>query len=286
VHFSQRSLAGLAMHPQAVGKCGETASSCPPTDRTPAEVKAGCEDATAAQGLFAEPASELLASHGHTLGRGRRGSGSATADSVDQAERRLVVAIFAGSRSALRRLYMLYFPRLARFFTHLTPMSATDVVEDLITGTMFDVWRKSVTFERTRSVHVSIMRLAYAHGSKRLAEGDQLRSSPELLRRGLDCDASFSGGPKAPLPVLEVLGSLRVAERAVVHLVHSGHSRQEVADILSIPDESVDTHLASSMSALRPWLASRFGLGSNASTGSDNAGVPAFPTGGSPLVES
>jgi DNA-directed RNA polymerase specialized sigma24 family protein len=269
------------MHPQAVGKCGETCSR-PPTDRTPADVKAGCEDATATQGSFAEPASELLASHGHTLGSCEQGPDSAAEDSVDQTERRLVAAISAGSRSALRRLYVLYFPRLARFFTHLTAMSATDVVEDLITDTMFDVWRKSATFERKYSAHVSIMRLAYAHGSKRLAEGDRLRSSPELLRRGSGCDALLFGSPKAPLPLPEVLATLRVAERAVVHLVHSGHSRQEVADILSMPGESVDAHLACSMITLRPWLVSRSGLGSDSSTGSDNPGVLAFSTRDSP----
>lgn len=207
---------------------------------------------------------------------------SAAGDSVDQTERRLVAAISAGRRSALRRLYMLYFPRLARFFTHLTAMSATDVVEDLIVDTMLDVWRKSATFERKCSVHVSILRLAFAHGSKRLAEGDRLRSSSELVRRGSDCDAWLSGSPKAPLPLPEVLATLCVAERAVVHLVHSGHSREEVADILSMPGESVDAHLGSSMIALHPWLASRSGLGSNSSTDSDNAGPLAFPTSASP----
>jgi DNA-directed RNA polymerase specialized sigma24 family protein len=188
---------------------------------------------------------------------------SAAGDSVDQTERRLVAAISAGSRSALRRLHMLYFPRLARFFTHLTAMSATDVVDDLITDTMFDVWRKSATFERKRSVHVSIMQLAYAHGGKHLAEGNRLRSSPELLRRDSDCDVSLSGSPAAPLPLREVLATLCVAERAVVHLVHSGHSRQEVADILSMPGESVDARLASSMIALHPWLAWRSGVGAD-----------------------
>jgi DNA-directed RNA polymerase specialized sigma24 family protein len=273
------------MHPQAVPKCGET-SSRPPPDRTPADVQADCEDcgdATAIQGSFAQPASELLASHGHTLGSCERGLGSAAEDRVDRTEHRLVAAISAGSRSALRRLYVLYFPRLARFFTHLTAMSATDLVEDLITDTMFDVWRQSATFERKRSVHVSILRLAYAHGRKLLAGGDRLRSSSELPRRGSDCDARLSGSPKAPLPLPQVLATLRVAERAVVHLVHSGHSRQEVADILSMPGESVDAHLASSMIVLHPWLVSRSGLGSNSSTGSDNAGVLAFPTSDAPL---
>lgn len=250
------------MHRQAVCRCGETASSRPPTQRMPADARAGHEGATAIQGSLAEPANELLPSDAHALGGCERGPGSTAEDSVDQAERQLLAAISAGSRSALRHLHMLYFRRLVRFFTHLTATSATDVIEDLVTDTMFDVWGKSATFERERSVHVSIMRLAYVHGTKRLAEGDWLRCSPKSSLPGSNCDARLPSSSDVPTPLPEVFAALRVAERAVVHFVHSGHSRQQVADILSMSGESVDAHLASSMIALHPWLASRSRSGS------------------------
>lgn len=250
------------MHRQAVCSCGNTASSRPATERTPVHANAGCERATAIQGSLAESANELLPPGAHMLGGRERGPGSAAEGCVDQAERQLLAAISAGSRSALRRLHMLYFPRLVRFFTHLAATSATDVIEDLVTDTMFDVWGKSATFERERPVHVSIMRLAYVRGRQRLAEGDRLRCSPNSGLPGSNCDTRLPGSSEVSVALPEVFATLHVAERAVVHFVHSGHSRQEVADILRMSGESVDAHLASSMIALHPWLVSRSSPGS------------------------
>jgi hypothetical protein len=52
-------------------------------------------------------------------------------------------------------------------------------------------------------------------------------------------------------------GSLRTQRRtaAAFTTFYSGHSRQEVADTLSVPCESVDLHLASAFVALGSSLA-------------------------------
>ena len=168
---------------------------------------------------------------------------------ADNADRRLLGAISTGSRSALRLLHAEYFTRLVGFFTHLMPSPTPEVVDDLIADTLFDVWRASATFASDSSVHVAIMRLAWAHGSKHLASSEARQLTPEPLRRTRDRRALLAVRTEAEQPTAEALAALPPMGRVVIHLVYSGHSRQEVADIVSTPRESVDAHLSSWMSA-------------------------------------
>ena len=168
---------------------------------------------------------------------------------ADDTERRLLAAISRGSRFALRRLHSLYFSRLANFFMLLVPMAAAEIIDDLVADTMFDVWRMSASLGRGPSVRVAIMRIAWKHGSKHLAySGVHSRAEPKTW---------LSTGTEALRPLSGVLATLHPNERAVVQLVHSGHSRQEVAEILSMPCHTIDAYLASAMIALHPWLAAK-----------------------------
>jgi hypothetical protein len=108
--------------------------------------------------------------------------------SADIADRRLLTAMASGSRSALARLHSHYFSRLVRFFVHLMPLSAPEVVDDLIADTLFEVWRQCATFASDSSVHVAIMRVAWGHASRCLANSEARRASPEALRPGSRAD--------------------------------------------------------------------------------------------------
>jgi DNA-directed RNA polymerase specialized sigma24 family protein len=182
----------------------------------------------------------------------------ATEPPADIPERRLLATISQGSRSALRRLHSLYFSRLVKFFAHLAPMSAAEVIDDLVADTMFDVWRNSANLERSRSLHVAIMRIAWIHASAHLARSEVPLPSPQRSSNDPEPNNWLSSRPEALPPLSDVLATLHVNERAVVHLVHSGHSHQEVADILRMSCHAVDTYLASSMIALHPWLAAKY----------------------------
>jgi DNA-directed RNA polymerase specialized sigma24 family protein len=123
---------------------------------------------------------------------------------TEEAARALLAFISAGDRSAMDRLYGLYFASLANFFLHLT--AHADVVEELINDTMVEVWREGASIGASASVAVSIMRLAYSHGQKRVA---------------------------------------KVEERALLHLVYvGGYSRRDVAAIMNISCECVDVLLS------------------------------------------
>jgi DNA-directed RNA polymerase specialized sigma24 family protein len=243
------------MHYPAAHTFGDAAPSHLAPERAPTDCNAYRDMETAHQGAFADPASKPFSSEGLTPTGGELRPCPAPRSPADQTERRLLAAISTGDRAAVSELYFLYFLQLANFFTHVVAPSAASVVEDLIVEAMFRIWHESAALAREASVHVSIMRIAYRCGCERLpADGhpNQLPTRPSSRNLGRD------GKPESPWQSLhKILAVLPMAERAVIHLVYSGHSRQEVADILGMSCESVDAYLVSSRISLRPWLAER-----------------------------
>src|SRR5258708_26068214 len=92
---------------------------------------------------------------------------------TEEAAHALLAFISAGDRSAMDRLYVLYFASLANFFLHLT--AHADLVEELINDTMVEVWRGGVSIGANASVAVSILGLAYSNGQQLVAKGGALR---------------------------------------------------------------------------------------------------------------
>jgi DNA-directed RNA polymerase specialized sigma24 family protein len=173
----------------------------------------------------------------------------------EETDRQLLAAMAAGSRVALERLHLCYLPRLAQFFTHLTAVSATETIDDLIADTLFEVWCSSATFTKQTSVYLSIMRLAYDRGRRRLAQAEPSQPDLDSLNERPARERWPANRSEAIPDLPDVFATLRVAERAVAYLVFSGHSRQEVLDILGMSQEAVDEHLASSLILLHPRLA-------------------------------
>jgi DNA-directed RNA polymerase specialized sigma24 family protein len=175
-----------------------------------------------------------------------------------------------GNRSALGRLYGVYFSRLLKFFAHLMPRAAPEVLDDLIADTLFDVWRQCATFASDSSVCAAIMRLAWANGSRRLADGPAHRPLPEVgsgspgERTGI---GSLTAGPQL---LSEVFEALAPSARAIIHLVYSGHSRQEVAYVLCVSCEAVDACLTSWRSAPRTLSVSSDSTATGGSSGAEH----------------
>jgi DNA-directed RNA polymerase specialized sigma24 family protein len=167
---------------------------------------------------------------------------------ADQTEHELLAATATGDRTAFQQLYFLYFPQLAKFFSRVVTTSARDVVDALIADAMLRIWHESAALATEVSPHVSIMRIAYQCGCHRIPACDQPnQSAPRASPREL----GGYRGPASPWQRLHmIIAALPATERAVIHLVYSGHSRQEVADILGMSCESVDMHLARSRIAL------------------------------------
>jgi DNA-directed RNA polymerase specialized sigma24 family protein len=162
---------------------------------------------------------------------------------TEEAERALLAFISAGDRSAMDRLYVLYFARLAKFFLHLT--AHADLVDELINDTMVEVWREGASIGANASVAVSIMGLAYSHGQKRVAKvgAPRLHSQPSVLHTERDSPRSTT--LEASLRLDESRLRVPVEERALLHLVYvGGYSRRDIATILNISCEGVDVLLS------------------------------------------
>jgi RNA polymerase sigma factor (sigma-70 family) len=161
----------------------------------------------------------------------------------EEAERALLAFISAGDRSAMDRLYVLYFASLANFFLYLT--AHADLVEELINDTMVEVWREGASIGANASVAVSIMGLAYSHGQKRVAKvgAPRLHSQPSVLHTEHDSPRSTTLEASSRLD--ESLLRLPFEERALLHLVYvGGYSRRDIADIMNISCECVDVLLS------------------------------------------
>jgi DNA-directed RNA polymerase specialized sigma24 family protein len=178
---------------------------------------------------------------------------SAGEHSTEEAERALLALVSAGDRSAMAKLYMLYFPRLANFFLHLTAYA--DIAEELINDTMVEAWQESASIGANASVSVAIMSLAYSRGQKRFAEAGATRLYAHTQPGTQDTD--HDGTPlfttsDTPSNPQEFLPRLPVEERAVLHLVYaSGHSRQDIAEIMNTSCECVDVLLGDARRRLR-----------------------------------
>jgi DNA-directed RNA polymerase specialized sigma24 family protein len=161
--------------------------------------------------------------------------------STEAEERALLALVYTGDRCAMAQLYIRYFARLAKFFLNMT--GRTDLVEELINDTMFEVCKRGATIGANASVFLAIMRLAYSRVQKHFAEPNA--DEPHSQRDVQDWESSNSlRTTDTPSDLQVFLSKLPVEERAVVHLVYaSGCSRRETADIMKIACDSVDVLL-------------------------------------------
>ena len=120
----------------------------------------------------------------------------------------------------------------------------TDIVEELISDTMLDVWRQSARIGSDTSVLAWIMGLAYSHGQMRLGRAELacppvVPSEPHTLHEN-----ALTTSLQNPRSLQDLLLALPFEERSVLHLVYSGcHSRQSIADIMNTSPERVDVLL-------------------------------------------
>jgi DNA-directed RNA polymerase specialized sigma24 family protein len=175
---------------------------------------------------------------------------SAGEQSTEDAERALLAQVSAGDRSAMVKLYISYFARLAKFFRHLT--AHADLAEELINDTMAEVWQEGAAIGADAPVALAIMGLAYSRGQKRFAEAGTTRSRAPPAGQNAGHASALPMASDTSSNLQNCLLELPVEERAVLHLVYaSGHSRRDVADIMNISCECVDVLLGDARLRLR-----------------------------------
>jgi len=186
-------------------------------------------------------------SDGHSLGNGITARSSAAQQSAEATVRELLAYISTGDRSAIAKVYLLYFARLANFFVHVT--GNADLIEELISDTMLDVWRESAVIGPNTSVSVWVMGIAYMRTQKLLAAGGSTPPHVQASIHRADHDT-----PGYTPRLRDLLLRLTVEERTALYLVYaSDHSRQDIVYIMNLSRECVEMHLTNARLRLRSF---------------------------------
>ncbi len=164
----------------------------------------------------------------------------------DVHERQLMARVADNDRRALQRLYEVYLPRLTRFFNHVTTTQDSHLIGYLVDETLIGVWLAREAVAEAASVYVRIMQLAIGQARRYLL----LPLPPSCPEPPPDRIAGDSAADVTS--PLQMLGRLPLEQRVVAHFVYTGHSREQVAEILEVPCSEVDTLLLEVRTRLRP----------------------------------
>ena len=191
-------------------------------------------------------------------GRRKTREGAATLKPVlkEPDEVRLIVSIAAGNRRAFETLYRLYFPRLARFLERIT--HSIVLIEEIVNDTMFVVWRRAATFDRSCKVSTWIFSIGYRKALKAITCHDEPVESDPDLNPGDGWQQ-----PEAELGRLELhqrisaaLDAIPLEQRTVVNLVYyHGMGYEEIAAIMDCPVNTVKTRMFHARRRLKVLLA-------------------------------
>jgi RNA polymerase sigma-70 factor (ECF subfamily) len=176
----------------------------------------------------------------------------------ERRERELLERIDTRDREAMRELYLLYCPRLARFLRRMTRRH--DLIDEIVNDTLFVVWEKAGDFRGDSRVSTWIMGIAYRRGLNLLRaeyRADERAVLPTTENQHLRDPVAE---PSDLAELLErALESLSPDHRAVLELTyHLGHSCGEIAVIMDCPINTVKTrmfHARNKLRALVPILA-------------------------------
>ena len=158
----------------------------------------------------------------------------------------LASRIARDDRLALCFLHEAYYPRLARLFSHLTTTRDPEPIQQLIEETMLNVWTQRESLDADTSVYVWIMRLAFDQARRPPGPKLPLHGYTASFRTARnperDTASALDRGPERW--VYALLQPLTLEERGVVHFVCTGHSCQQIADIMGVPYEQVKALLS------------------------------------------
>ena len=166
-------------------------------------------------------------------------------------ERELLERIDARDREAMRELYLLYHPRLARFLRRMT--RRPDLIDEIVNDTLFVVWEKAGDFRGDSRVSTWIMGIAYRRGLNRLRA--EYRAQERMVLPTTE-DQHLRDPVAEQSDLAELLErafeSLCPDHRAVLELTYDlGHSCGEIAAIMDCPINTVKTRMFHARNKLR-----------------------------------
>jgi RNA polymerase sigma-70 factor (ECF subfamily) len=166
----------------------------------------------------------------------------------DEEHLKLLQRVAVKDKVAFERLYARFYPQLTRYLSRM--MRRPDMVEEVVSDTLFVVWEKAGQFQGRSKVSTWITGISYLKGIKAL---DKLKTMPE---QNADDIFEFDTGSSA-LETKDLINKIGLDEwltsgldrisadqRSVVELTYfSGHSYQEIAEIMQCPVNTVKTRM-------------------------------------------
>lgn len=180
--------------------------------------------------------------------------------SEDEQHLKLLQRVAVKDRIAFEQLYAQFYPKLTRYLSRM--LRRPEMVEEVVSDTLFVVWEKAAQFQGRSKVGTWITGIAYLKGIKAL---DKLKTMPEQQADELEAHDTIADSRDLinRIGLEEWLnnGLERISpdQRSVVELTYfSGHSYQEIAEIMQCPVNTVKTrmfHARRRLARLLPLLA-------------------------------
>lgn len=172
----------------------------------------------------------------------------------------LIDRIAASDLQAFDALYRSFFPRLTRFLDRMTRNVA--LIEEIINDTMFVVWQKAHTYDRTCKVSTWIFSIAYRKALKAIRGVDEpIEADFEHIAAEEECGPEQQiGQQQIQRCVSHALDALPIEQRTVVNLAYyHGMGYQEIAETMDCPVNTIKTRMFHARKRLRILLSSVMG---------------------------
>jgi RNA polymerase sigma-70 factor, ECF subfamily len=145
---------------------------------------------------------------------------------TDGVDRRLMVAIRGRDRLAFEKLYLDYYPRLARFLAHVT--TSRGKIDEIISDTFMAIWMQASDCRNESKVSTWIIGIAYRAAMRHLTR--QWNASPS---RSVN-----------DLPLCCTLARLPIQQRVTLSLAYQmGCSIEEIARVTESPIGTVKSRM-------------------------------------------
>ena len=198
----------------------------------------------------------------HDEGGGRKESrdgpavrSGSNAAQVDLHDVQLLRRVAEQDRLAFEALYRSFFPRLTRFLDRMT--RSTNLIEEIVNDTMYVVWRKADTFDRTSKVSTWIFSIAYRTALKAFRDLDQpLEESSGDIEADAESEPdSVMGRQQLQTSVGKAIDALPFEQRTVVNLAYyHGMGYQEIAETMDCPVNTIKTRMFHARKRLKSSL--------------------------------
>src|SRR5262245_23377873 len=186
-----------------------------------------------------------------TIGVTQTGSAEAAfahaSGTVASSDEKLIAAIAAGDRLAMRNLYLRHERRVFRFVVRM--VGDRCLAEEVLSEVFFDVWNKADRFEGRSAVSTWLLGIARHKALTAVAakarpyESLDAAAALNVVDPSADPDETMLDYERGVI-VRRCLAALSPEHREIIDLVYyQEKSIKEIADLLGIPDNTVKTRM-------------------------------------------